>query len=43
MVAAQDNDAPSGSVELVGSLPTAAEFHDPEEVAHELERIKGLA
>jgi hypothetical protein len=43
IVAAQDNDAPSSFVELVGLLPTAAEFHNPEEVAHQLGRMKGLA
>jgi hypothetical protein len=41
-VAATQNDAPPSFVELIGLLPTAAEFHDPGEVAEQLERIKGL-
>ena len=41
-VAATRNGAPPSFVELIGLLPTAAEFHDPDEVAEQLERLKRL-
>jgi uncharacterized protein DUF2795 len=40
--AAQANCAPSIFFDLLGLLPTAAEFYDPGEVAEQLERLKGL-
>jgi hypothetical protein len=42
LAAAQDNGAPPSFFALLGLLPTAAEFYDPDEVAEQLERIKGL-
>jgi hypothetical protein len=41
-VAGTQNDAPPSFVELLGLLPTAAEFYDPDEVAEQLERMKSL-
>jgi Protein of unknown function (DUF2795) len=40
--AAQANGAPPIFFELLGLLPTAAEFYGPGEVAEQLERLKGL-
>jgi hypothetical protein len=40
-VAATQNGAPLSFIGLLGLLPTAAEFYDPDEVAEQLERLKG--
>jgi hypothetical protein len=40
--AARANGVPPIFFELLGLLPTAAEFYGPGEVAEQLERIKGL-
>jgi hypothetical protein len=42
IIAAQTNGAPPIFFELLGLLPTGAEFYDPGEVAEQLERLKGL-
>ena len=42
ITAAQPNGAPPIFFELLGLLPTAAEFYNPGEVAEQLERLKGL-
>jgi hypothetical protein len=42
ITAAQANGAPPIFFELLGLLPTAAEFYNPGEVAEQLERLKGL-
>ncbi len=45
IVAAQDNKAPPIFVEILGLLPAVAEsheFHNLEEVAEQLERLRGL-
>jgi hypothetical protein len=42
IAAAQDNSAPPSFFETLGLLPTAVEFHNPDEVAKQLERLKGL-
>ena len=42
IIAAQANGAPPIFFELLGLLPTAAEFYDPGEVAEQLERLKGM-
>ncbi|MDQ3284441.1 MAG: DUF2795 domain-containing protein [Actinomycetota bacterium] len=41
-IAARANGAPPIFFELLGLLPTAAEFYGPGEVAEQLERLKGL-
>ena len=41
-IAARTNGAPTIFFELLGLLPTAAEFYGPGEVAEQLERIRGL-
>jgi hypothetical protein len=40
--AARANGVPPIFFELLGLLPTAAEFYGPGEAAEQLERIKGL-
>jgi hypothetical protein len=40
--AARANGVPPIFFELLGLLPTAAEFYGPGEVAKQLERLKGL-
>ena len=42
IAAAQANNAPPSFLETVGLLPTAVEFHEPDEVAEQLEHMKGL-
>lgn len=42
LVAAQANGAPPSFVQILGLLPTAVEFHSLDEVAEQLERMKGL-
>ena len=42
IVAAQDSEAPPSFMLLLGLLPTAIEFHNPEEIVDQLERMKGL-
>jgi hypothetical protein len=39
---AQANGAPPSFFEILGLLPTAVEFHNPGEVAEQLERLKDL-
>lgn len=39
---AQNNAAPMIFLELLGLLPTAVEFHNPDEVVEQLERLKRL-
>ncbi len=43
IAAAQANGAPLNFLDTVGLLPTAVEFHNPNEVVEQLERLKGLA
>ena len=43
LTTAKDNDAPPRFFELLGVLPTAAEFRSPQEVAEQLEHLQGLA
>jgi hypothetical protein len=40
IVAAQDSEAPPSLMMLLGLLPTAVEFHNPEEIVDQLERMK---
>jgi Protein of unknown function (DUF2795) len=40
IVAAQDSGAPTSLMMLLGLLPTAVEFHNPEEIVDQLERMK---
>lgn len=42
LVVAIRNDAPPLFVDLLGLLPTAIEFHSPDEVVEQLERLRGL-
>ena len=39
---AQANSAPPSFLEILVQLPTAVEFHNPGEVAEQLDRLKGL-
>jgi hypothetical protein len=39
---AQANGAPPSFFEILGLLPTAVEFHNPNEVAEQLDHLKGL-
>ena len=39
---AQANGAPPSFFEILGLLPSAVEFHNPGEVAEQLDRLKGL-
>jgi hypothetical protein len=39
---AQANGAPPSFFEILGLVPSAVEFHNPGEVAEQLERLKGL-
>lgn len=44
LVAAEANDATQDFLELLGllpTMPTPAEFYEPDEVAEQLERLKG--
>jgi hypothetical protein len=40
---AQANGAPPSFFETLGLVPTAVEFHNPGEVAEQLERLQGLS
>ena len=42
LVAAQDDAAPPHFVGLLGLLPSAIEFYNPDEIVDQLERIKDL-
>ena len=42
IAAAHANGAPLSFLEVLGLLPTAVEFRHPDEVAEQLERLKGL-
>jgi hypothetical protein len=42
IVAAQDSEAPPSLMMLLSLLPSAVEFHNPEEIEDQLERMKVL-
>jgi hypothetical protein len=42
IVVAQDNEAPPDFIGLLGLLPTAVEFYNPDEIVDQLERMEGL-